>query len=60
VSGWDAGASFGYMPRNDIAGSWGTVIPNFLRNYQIDFQNGFTSLYSHQQWRSVPIASHPL
>jgi hypothetical protein len=21
VSGWDAGASFGYMPRNDIAGS---------------------------------------
>jgi hypothetical protein len=38
------GASFGYMPRSDIAGSWGGTISSFLRNHQIDFQSGCTSL----------------
>ena len=59
VSLWDMVPSFGYMPRSGIAGSWGRTIPNFLRNHQVDFQSGCTSLYSHQQWRSVPLAPHP-
>jgi hypothetical protein len=31
----------------------------FVRNCQIDFQSSCTSLYFHQQWRSVPLAPHP-
>ena len=57
---WYGRASFGYMPKSVIAGSSGKSIPSFLRNLQIDFQNGCTSLESHQQWRSVPLSSHPL
>jgi len=53
------GASFGYMPRRGIAGSSGSSMSNFLRNLQTDFQNGCTSLQSHQQWRSVPPSPHP-
>ena len=53
------GASFGYMPRNGIAVSSGSTTSNFLRNPQIDFQRGCTSLQSHQQWRSVLLSPHP-
>jgi hypothetical protein len=53
------GASFGYMPRSDIAGSSGSTMSNFLRNHQADFQSGCTSLQFHQQWRSVPLSPHP-
>jgi hypothetical protein len=42
-----------------IAGSSGRTITNFLRNHQIDFQSGFTSLQFHQQWTSVPLSPHP-
>jgi hypothetical protein len=52
------GASFGYMPRSDIAGSSGRTNSNFLRNHQIDFQSSFTSLESHQQWSSIPLFPH--
>ena len=53
------GASSGYMPRRGIAGSSGRTMSNFLRNRQIDFQSGCTSLQSHQKWRSVPLSPHP-
>ena len=57
---WHDAAAFGYIPKNGIAGSSGRSIPNFLRNLQIDFQSGSTSLQSHQQWRSVTLSPHPL
>jgi hypothetical protein len=60
VSIWDGGSDFGYMPRSGIAGSSGITIPTFLRKCQIAFQRGCTSLHFHQQWRSVPLAPHPL
>ena len=60
VSLWHSGTSFGYIPNNGIAGSSGRSISNFLRNLQIDFQSGCTSLQFHQQWRSVPLSPHPL
>jgi hypothetical protein len=53
------GASSGYMPRLGIAGSSSRTMSNFLRNHQTDFQSSFTSLQSHQQWRSVPLSPHP-
>ena len=54
------GASSGYMPRSDIAGSSSSTMSNFLRNHQTDFQSGCTCLQSHQQWRSVPLSPHLL
>jgi hypothetical protein len=53
------GTSSGYMPRKVIAGSSSSTMFNYLRNCQIDFQSGCISLQSHQQWRSVPLSSHP-
>jgi hypothetical protein len=49
------GTSSGYMPRRGVAGSSGSIMSNFLRNLQTDFQSGCTSLQSHHQWRSVPL-----
>jgi hypothetical protein len=53
------GTSSGYMPRRSIAESSCSIMSNFLRNFQTDFQSGCTSLQSHQQWRSVPLSLHP-
>jgi hypothetical protein len=53
------GTSSGYMPRRGIVGSSGITMSNFLRNHQTGFQSGCTSLQSHQEWRSVPLSSHP-
>jgi len=53
------GASFGYMPKRDIARSSGSSMSNLLRNLQTDFQNGCTSLQYQQQGKSVPLSPHP-
>jgi hypothetical protein len=50
------GACFRYIPKSGIAGSSGRKISSFLRNHQIDFQSGWTSL---QFWSSVPFSLHP-
>ena len=47
------------VPRSSIAGSSGSTMSNFLRKCQTYFQSGYTSLQSHQQWRSVPLSPHP-
>jgi hypothetical protein len=41
------GASSGYMLRSSIAGFSISTMSNFLKNCQIDFQSGCTSLQSH-------------
>ena len=56
---WYGGAAFGYMLKGGIAGSLAGSTSNFLKNLQIDFQTGCTCVQSHQQWRSVPLSSHP-
>ena len=48
-----------WQPKRGITGSSGSTMSNFLRNRQTLFQSGFTSLQSHQQWRSVPLSPHP-
>ena len=48
------------VPKSGMAGSSDTSISNFLRNLQIGFQSGCTSLQTYQQWRSVPVSPHPL
>jgi hypothetical protein len=51
--------SFGYIPKSDIAGSYGRSMFRFLRSLQFFFQSGCTSLHSHQQCKRVPFSSHP-
>jgi hypothetical protein len=49
----------GYMNRSVIARSFSSTISSFLRNLQTDFQSGYISLKSHQQWRIVPLFPGP-
>jgi hypothetical protein len=57
---WHGLPSIWYIPKSHIAGSSRRSISNFLKNLQIDFQSGCTSLQSHQQWKSVPLSPHSL